>query len=103
LEAINGSKNDTREKTFSLIPSTGQLMFWTSYSSLGNITVNIDGNYAGTISGWYSSSPSCGATYGVTKDLSPGSHSFSATNGSKTWSGNYTVASGSCLKVQLIP
>lgn len=103
LEAINGSKKDTREKSFSVIASTGSLMVWTATSSYGQMSVQIDGSYAGTITSYYpSGTPSCGSTGCVNIDLTPGSHSIYATAGSYHWGpSTVNITAGQCLRYQL--
>lgn len=81
--------------------TTGQGMFWiASDLGCGNINVTCNG-ITRTISGSYSTAPSCGASGCATFDLNPGTYSFSASCSSKTWSGNITIIAGGCARSQL--
>ena len=88
--------------------STGQLTVWNSNSSPcssgagSTISVYIDGSYVGGLSYYYSSNPGCGASGTITKTVSPGSHSVSATCGTNTWSPtSIYVNAGGCSTFQL--
>ena len=81
--------------------TTGQGMFWINTDQgCGNITVVCNG-ITRTISSFYASAPSCGASGCATFDLSPGTYSYSASCTGKTWNGNITITAGGCSKVQL--
>ncbi|WP_276135190.1 hypothetical protein [Polluticoccus soli] len=75
--------------------SSYKLTFWSDFQ--GNpISVYVDGSYAGQITQYYSSTPSCGATGCVTKTYtSPRTVSYSAEDGTQTWNSSVTV-SASC-------
>ena len=83
--------------------STGDLTFWTNQDlGCGNIYVTLTSYGTGTISGYYSSNPGCGASacanfYG----LGYGAYSYTVTSDNGcTWNGNIQV-SGSCQLNQL--
>lgn len=82
--------------------STGQVIFWTaSDHGCGPISVSINGQ-SGTISSYYSSTPSCGASGCATFTLDPGTYTYSATCGTYTWgSKSVTITANSCFKMKL--
>lgn len=81
----------------------GQGTFWTSEDlSCGNISVFIEGTYAGKISGYYSSiTPSCGADDCVTITQAPGTYNWNAECTSYTWNGTITIYDNNCSTMQL--
>lgn len=82
--------------------STGSLVIWTDEDhGCGNLEVYVNGNYAGDVTGYYSSgTPDCGDSYTVTlTGLEPGSYSVKADceDGSAYWPSNsITVSAGMC-------
>jgi hypothetical protein len=82
--------------------NTGQAMFWTASDlGCGNITITCNG-VSKVVSGYYSSgAPSCGAANTATFSLNPGTYSYTGRCSNKTWSGNITVTSNGCSKLQL--
>ncbi|MBS1782955.1 MAG: hypothetical protein JSS78_07800 [Bacteroidetes bacterium] len=82
--------------------STGDVMFWLSSDmTCGSISVTCAG-ITKAISSYYSSgAPSCGASGCATFTLKPGTYSFTASCSNKNWSGNVTVTSNGCYKMQL--
>lgn len=81
--------------------TTGQGMLWiASDLGCGNITVVCNGINR-TISNFYATSPTCGASGCATFDLSPGSYTYSASCTGKTWSGTITITAGGCSAVRL--
>ena len=82
-------------------PSTGQVAFYTDVAALAPITVVVGGNTVRVTSA-FSTAPTCGAGGTGTMTLSPGSHSYSASNtAGTTWNGTITVAAGGCLRFRL--
>ena len=80
--------------------TTGEATFWIA-SNINGITVTCEGQ-SKTITAYYGSgAPNCGATGCATFDLTPGTHSFTATNGSLNWNGSVTVTAGGCFKEEL--
>lgn len=77
------------------------------------MTVSVDGAIAGSLTaGKLSSTPSCGATYAITKSLTPGTHSVSGkvyflkdiygnTYNPRTFSKTVTVVASACTAVAL--
>ena len=81
--------------------TTGSAMFWVASDlGCGPITVQCN-SVSKTITGFYGSSPACGVTNSANFTFSPGTYSFSASCSGKTWSGNITVTSNECSKLQL--
>ena len=88
--------------------SSGQLMVWNSNPSPcpagagSTISVYIDGSYAGGLSSYYNSTPSCGASGAVTQTLSVGSHIVYGECGGTTWGpSTINVSAGGCATFQL--
>ncbi len=82
--------------------TTGQVSVWTSHSTGGYISVSLDGSSAGTLTSYFTSTPTCGASGTITKTLSVGSHSLSASNSSATWGpSSFSITAGSCLLFRL--
>ncbi len=83
--------------------TTGQAMFWTSRQDISPITVYINNSNAGIITVYSTGGlPDCGTTGFVTVDKSPGTYSFTASDGTHNWNGTITVTAGSCYKMQLL-
>jgi hypothetical protein len=63
----------------------------------------VDGSSAGTLSSYFTSgTPSCGDSGTVTRTLSAGSHSFSASASNATWGpASFNISAGGCLTYQL--
>jgi|688.fasta_scaffold458962_1 hypothetical protein len=82
--------------------STGQIAVWSSDPKGGNISVSIDGSFAGTLTQYFTSTPTCGANGTVTKTLSAGSHTLSATATGGSWGPTtFNITAGGCLTFQL--
>jgi len=83
----------------------GQIIFWTTVSDAGSISIYVDGTYQGKLTQYFYSSgsaPACGDTGGLTLTLSEGSHSFTAEDENfKVWGGAFMISDGTCL-TQLI-
>ena len=97
-----GSNTTTQTITVSNYTS-GQNIFWTANSSYGNITVYVDGAYAGQFS-YYSASgtaPDCGTAGFLTVSKSVGAHSFTASCSSGNWNGNFNIIGGFCSQMEL--
>jgi hypothetical protein len=86
-------------------PTTGQIAVWTSRTSTtgGYISVTIDGASAGTITTYFTSTPSCGSSGTVTKTVTSGSHTvYAKDGGTLSWpTTSYSVTAGGCTTVQL--
>lgn len=84
--------------------TTGQIAVFTRRSNVGSsISVSIDGSAAGTLTSYFvTGTPDCGDAGTVTRTLSAGSHSLSATATSGSW-GPTTVriVAGQCLTFEL--
>jgi hypothetical protein len=84
--------------------TTGKVAFWTSKSTnqTGGISVTIDNAYAGVLTKYYSSAPTCGDSGTITKTLSVGSHSYTAKDGSLSWGpASFNISAGGCLTYEL--
>ena len=82
----------------------GKVTFWNDVaSSLGNVTVTMADGTTGTITGDYSSAPSCDAANCFTYTAKPGTYSYTADESgtSATWSGSVTITSKGCTTVRL--
>lgn len=83
--------------------STGQIAVWSGTASGGSIAVSIDNTPVGSLTSYYTSTPTCGGSGTITKTLSVGSHSLSATASGKSWGPtNFTITAGTCLTYQLL-
>ncbi|MEI6059359.1 MAG: hypothetical protein WCR72_01560 [Bacteroidota bacterium] len=86
-----------------IVPLTGQAMFWTSRADVSYISVYVSNVNVGTISVYSTSGqPVCGTSGFVTVDKSPGTYSFTASDGKLNWSGTIIVSAGGCYKMQLL-
>jgi hypothetical protein len=96
---------DCADATINVVPvplPTGQVTFWSSIGNEGNISIYVDGSYVGALSQYYNSTPSCGASGGLTLELTVGSHSYTASSDADTtWSGSITITEGRCLLWEL--
>ncbi len=81
--------------------TTGEAVFWTKTNlNCGTITVTISGQNR-TITTFAANEPLCGASGFATFALPAGSYSYTASCTGQTWSGNVTVATGQCQRVEL--
>ena len=104
LEAISKKGNKKSEASKSITVrafSVGQLTVWTSNSGVNQITVKVDNVTLGTITAYYNANPGCGASNCVTQNLSVGTHTLTATDGTFNWSGTITITANNCLTYQL--
>jgi hypothetical protein len=80
----------------------GQLLFWSATDlACGSVTVNVAGLSSVIMNYYAQSAPGCGATGCANFSLAPGTYSYTASCSNKNWSGNVTVTSGNCAKIQL--
>jgi hypothetical protein len=88
----------TTSKTITVIPATGSVCFYQT-SNHGVITVTING-VSKNITVYYSLGISdCSAAGCAVFSLPPGSYNFTATNGSKSWSGTVVLGINTCSTV----
>ncbi len=79
----------------------GEVMFWISSDlNCGQITVTC-GGVAKNITGYSSSTPTCGASGAATFSLEEGTYSYSAVCSGKSWSGTVIISAGNCNKIEL--
>lgn len=100
LFGLSGCKKENLETDEVNNNLNGQATLWTS-SDLGTITVNINGVNRTINKYYYSGEPSCGASGCANFDLKAGNYTFTASSGTTNWSGNITVTSSNCSKMQL--
>jgi hypothetical protein len=91
--------------------SSASTTFWTRssvYNTTGSLYLYVDNNFAGTISNYSSSAPSCGLSTNVNLDLSTGTHSWYAVSivgfyqiASSAFPRSFTVSNVSCNKVEI--
>jgi hypothetical protein len=79
----------------------GQVSFWNNQSFVGVVQVTINGN-SRSITTTQTANPGCTSTGAANFSLSPGSYSYTATDGTFNWSGRVTVSSDKCLTIQLL-
>lgn len=81
----------------------GEAIFWTDADyGVGNISVYVEGSYAGQITGFYSSStPDCGASSSVTISREPGYYTFTASASGTTWSSSVYIYANDCTTMRL--
>lgn len=94
-ELVKGSTSGTT--------TLGQVTFWTAQATgWSSIDVSVGGVYAGTIKGYYTSVPSCGALNGVTITKIPGTYAFTAqSDKGEKWSGDIIISANGCATRQL--
>ena len=75
--------------------SSYKLTFWSDFSG-SPISIYVGGSYAGQITSYYGSAPSCGASGCVTKTYSSPQSivAYNAEDGEHTWKGNATANVG---------
>lgn len=82
--------------------TTGQVAVWTSRSSGSSIAVSIDNTAIGSLTSYFSSTPTCGSSGTLTKTLSVGSHLIKATATGGSWGpSTINITAGGCLMYQL--
>ncbi|MCD4792022.1 MAG: hypothetical protein K8R54_02220 [Bacteroidales bacterium] len=102
VDATNYNSEATDDDGSCVYPM-GEAIFWTdSDYGVGNIAVDVDDSYAGTITTYYSSGvPDCGASGCVTVEKTEGSYSYYATADDGTiWSGNIDITSEGCTSTR---
>ncbi|MBW2936519.1 hypothetical protein KXJ69_00280 [Aureisphaera sp. CAU 1614] len=84
---------------------TGSLIFYVGEDlGCGPISVNLSSVGSDTITGYYSSTPDCGASAGANfSNLDPGVYSYTASCSGIDWSGTVTIEANTCLRQQLLP
>jgi hypothetical protein len=99
LEAFskNGKKTSEVAKSIPMIPATGNVTFWQfTNSGYGVTTVYLNGSSA-DITSEYSISPDCSYSGNASfYNLEVGEYSYTATDGTTTWSGTIQVYKDQC-------
>ena len=84
----------------------GKVTFWTgSDGGCGDITVTVNGEGTGSITGYYENGISgCDASAGANFTLDPGSYSYTASPVScnVSWDGSFNITSNGCLRYELL-
>jgi hypothetical protein len=81
---------------------TGQVIFWTDSAALVPITVQTNGQAAGSVSAAFASEPNCGQTGGATVTLPAGTYAFTAASAAGLqWEGTVDVEAGRCATMRL--
>ena len=82
-------------------PSTGQIVFWSDFAG-SPISVSVGNLASGTIRCVLTSPPDCGEnSQCLTMTFAPGTYSYSAQDGTYTWSGSFTITGGGCRSLNL--
>jgi hypothetical protein len=83
--------------------TTGTITYWTALSAQVPISFVIDGAAAGTLSSATATAPTCGnaGALGLTKILTLGTHTKTATGQTLIWPANVNVTAG-CTLIQLV-
>lgn len=80
----------------------GTIMFWVqSDPGCGPISVTLNGQGSNSITGFYSTSPDCGAVSAANFSVPGGTYSFTASCTERTWDGTVTVEDDQCFKMRL--
>lgn len=104
LEAygIGRQLSKTETKALFVYPAFGKVVFWKKAScNCGYIDVTIDDDQYIGFGANYTSSPGCDDPYACVFNLTVGTHYYSATNGSRSWNGNFTITKDGCLDIEL--
>lgn len=98
----NGKQTAIATDYIEVIPAMGSIVFWKSSScGCSDITVSVELRDVNIYSE-FATAPSCGTSgAGTFSDLQVGDYTYSATDGVKTWNGNFTITKRCCLNIQL--
>lgn len=83
--------------------TTGRIMVFLGNGALSSaVTVTIDGATAGTLTSYFSGTPTCGAAGTITRTVSLGGHTVSARNSEYSWAARtVNVTAGGCTAYEL--
>lgn len=105
LEAFNksGKKSSTYTNTVQVVAGTGNVVFWQrTGGGFGTTDVTVDGIYNGQIQVDLNSAPDCNTSgCAIFRGLKAGVHSFTATDGTDSWNGTFTITTNYCLPFEL--
>jgi|GEM_PF-1491673 len=80
----------------------GEVTFWQQTGSGYGVTVVTINGVSSNITSEYGTTPACGSSgCAVFKSLETGTHSYTASDGSSSWSGNVTIQDSQCSTVKL--
>jgi len=102
----SGSFDVSKDVNACAVNGTGQISIYTTVGNGGFVSVSIDGSSAGTLLTYFpTETPSCGTLIDpgvITRTLSAGTHSISATNSNTGWGpGDTTITECECLSYSL--
>lgn len=102
VSSKNDKKKDEATQTVTEYAATGDIIFWQIVNSgFGITTVHLNGG-SSNITGEFSSAPNCGSSgCAVFNSLKVGFYSYTATDGTATWSGTVQIQKNQCKKMQL--
>ena len=100
-----GTDTFSQNININTIPVRGDAIFWSRISNKGNITVNVSGALAGTITVYRTanSAPDCGTSGFVTVSLPQGTYNYTAKSqglSPYSWSGSISITNGVCKSLQ---
>ncbi len=104
LEAFN--KNETASD-FTMndvsVCVSGKVVFYTdSLSYKSPINIKFNSGFAGTLTGFLNTIPTCGQPGAVTVEICPGVYTYTATDGEgKTWQNSVKISANNCVSVKL--
>jgi len=89
------------------LPVDGKMMFWSNFDG-PPIGIYVDSKYSGSITAFFTETPSCDTQGCVTVTMTPGTYSFhaeeqSGTGSAKTWDGSITIRANGCGTITLTP
>ena len=97
-------KTSTKSVTYNIFvyPIYGKVVFWKDVScGCGLIDITIDNEEYNILASNTSISPGCGNPNATEFELTVGTHSYYATDGSRSWNGNFTITKNGCLDIKL--
>ncbi len=79
------------------------MVIWSNDTDNRGISINLDGQYKGSVTGRYSSTPGCGASGCVNLELEAGNYQFKTygPRSNQTSDANITVKKGECVTLQV--
>ncbi len=102
LSATNTAGTSTSSQYVQVLAPTGKAIFWFDNSKTRYNTVVTILSESRQISTAYTTTPDCDASGTATFNLPVGTYNFTATDGSKNWSGSVAVTKRGCTIKQLL-
>ncbi len=99
----NSKLNNSASLSINVSSPSGSAIFWQiTGSGYGTTTVTTNGNTS-VITSEYPSAPNCGASgCAVFNNWVVGSYTYSATDGTNSWNGSFTIQKDVCTRKQLL-